>query len=162
MFLILSLLTTLCLSHEPIRSISHYENSPYILKKLNPNKCYKVILDMRVSCLYSGSAAFGITVANLYSSDPISRLYTSDIHFENGLNVAKTSYYDRIIIRNSTKLEIVKGYDCMNNPLNIEIYKLDLSEAECYKNLYNYDILIGLLFGSLFCISIICIIFRIQ
>lgn len=130
MFLILSLLATLCFSHEIIRSISHYDSSPYILKRFNPNKCYKVTLQMQVSCLFSGSAAFGVTVANLYSSEPVSRLYTSDLYFEDGLTVAKTGYYNRIIIRNSTKLEITKGNNCMNNPLHIDIYKFDIEETD--------------------------------
>ena len=165
LFLLLSLfLLSTIAENIPIRSIQIHNSDPYILIK-SSNKCRQVNLNMSVSCIPTTyDLTSRITVANLYynhnnTNTHIQRLYSKDWHIIDGLMTSNYDYYDTIYILNNTKIEIVKGYHCMNRPLNIKIYRMDFSDvAKCWNSLdqkQNQEIGVVLFFVSLISFIII-------
>ncbi len=153
MILLFFLLPILTQSLSPIRSILNFDQGPYVLAKFEKNKCHQVNLHMRVFCNSSG---FVNQLGHLQVS-------YGDINYH--INTLWGNYIDNkfrlhnifnneINIRNSTKynpkLSIVKGDSCQDNPISIDIYKMDINEIDCNNlsdsaNTFAFSIGMGLL-----------------
>lgn len=146
MILILLILPIHTESLSPIRTIQYYDQEPFVLAKFEKNKCHLVNLHMKVSCRSNNSSRElgNMTVNNRKVNSYVKTFFGTSIHFnnENG-EITNHIINDEIIIRNSTESEqrllITKGNVCQDNPISVEVYRMDTKEIKCPRDDIYYD-----------------------